>query len=75
MEMENKLEGFHLQNHYKDFILKYYDEMNRNGNGKRKILKNKCDSSGVSSVIMTGEILWNICFTLLCVRVSIDTNN
>lgn len=48
MEMEEKLEGLHLKNHYKDFILKYYDEVNRNGNACKKILKNRTESNGVS---------------------------
>ncbi|CAC5414532.1 unnamed protein product [Mytilus coruscus] len=52
MEMEDKLEGLHLQNHYKDYILRYYDEMNRDGKGKRRILKNKSDSSGSLSQVM-----------------------
>ncbi|VDH97926.1 Hypothetical predicted protein, partial [Mytilus galloprovincialis] len=74
MEMEDKLEGFHLQNHYKDFILKYYDEMNRNGNGKRKILKNKCDSSGVSVTIgsLPGQIGTAQCHNPVRVGLSLD---
>jgi hypothetical protein len=32
MEMEEKLDGFHLKNHYKDHILQFYDEVNGNGN-------------------------------------------
>jgi hypothetical protein len=50
MEMEEKLDGFHLKNHYKDHILQFYDEVNRNGNAAHKTLKHKSESSGVSLV-------------------------
>ena len=48
MEMEEKLDGFHIKNHYKDYILQFYDEVNRNG--AHKTLKHKSESSGVSLV-------------------------
>lgn len=50
MEMEEKLDGFHLKNHYKDYILQFYDEVNRNGNAAHTTLKHKSESSGVSLV-------------------------
>lgn len=55
MEMQEKLEKFHLKNHYKDFILQYYDEINQNGGDAGKALKYKSESSGSLSHVVKGQ--------------------